>query len=174
LSEEVQAKDEFSAFQNNEIGKRRFMEFLNNKNIPHILTNPKANDVDIYNDLEKIMKDWHAGNFQRNESKYYKPKSFDNLKAQTKKYNGDELKFLAGESLRKINLKTDYLSVGEIQGSNSEDLITKGFIVLKKGTELYTREVNGVKQTYIAECFNKLYTGQPLCSPCPEGVTCKK
>lgn len=174
FSEEVQAKDQFSAFKNNETGKRKFIEFLNNKNIPHILTNPKANNVDVYNNLDTIMKDWHAGEFSKNENKYYKPKTFSNFETMKKKYIGDEQKFLDGEGLRKFNLKADYLSVGEIQGANSEDLMTKGFVVLKKGTELYTREVNGIKQTYIAECFNKLYAGEPLCPPCSEEVICKK
>ncbi len=173
LSEEVQAKDEVQAFANNQISKRKFQEFLNNKNIPHILKNPKADDLSVYNDLEKIVKDWHAGEFQKNEAKYYKPKSFDNINSIIKKYKGDEVKFLEVEGLRKFNLKADYLSVGEIQGANGEDFMTKGFVVLKKGTELYTRDVNGVKQTYIAECFNRLYVGEPLCPPCPEGM-CKK
>lgn len=173
LSEEVHAKDEVQAFANNQISKRKFQEFLNNRNIPHILKNPKADDVSVYNDLEKIVKDWHAGEFQKKEAKYYKPKSFDNMNNIIKKYKGDEVKFLEAEGLRKFNLKADYLSVGEIQGANGEDFMTKGFIVLKKGTELYTREVNGVKQTYIAECFNRLYVGEPLCPPCPEGM-CKK
>ncbi len=174
IAEEAEAKDQYTAFKNNEIGRRKFIDFLNNKNIPHVLNNPKANDIDIYNDLEKIMKDWHNGKFQENQAKYYKPKSFANLIAMKKKYEDDEQAFLNGEVLRKFNLKADYLSVGEIQGANSEEFTTKGFMVLKKGTELYTKEVNGVKKTYIAECFNQLYAGEPLCTPCPEGVICKK
>lgn len=173
LAEEVHAKDDVQAFANNQISKRKFVEFLNNKNIPHTLNNPKADGVSIYNDLEKIIKDWQAGEFQRNEAKYYKPKSVKNLNKLIEKYKGDEVKFLEEEGLRKFNLKADYLSVGEIQGANGEDFMTKGFVVLKKGTELYTRDINGVKQTYIAECFNRLYVGEPLCPPCPEGM-CKK
>ncbi len=163
------------------IGLRNLKSFLNDKSLEHVMRNPLgAENKDVYNNLEILNNDYVAGKFQADKSKYYKPKQFHNLaqRAGLEKEGGE---------FREIILKSDFIIVGEIQGSNIDmetgkptrhSFETKGFAVLEKGTKVLTRKNNGIIENYIADCFNRIYTSELLCPPPPceikPDAICKK
>lgn len=161
------------AIANNQIGVNKLKNWLNTHSEDrHEMFNSLGSaEHDVYNDLETLMDDYDNGKFTQNPSKYYKPKNPEKspnliLKRKLEK---------EGVVFRDFNLNADHMIVGEIQGANKDistgklnkqDLKTKGFAILEKGTKILIRNNNGITENYIEACFNRIYTSAILCPVC--------
>lgn len=134
--------------------------------IPPAMNNGLENGIDIYNSLIDLFRDYNAGEFIKNPQKYYKPRTPHNV-GLIENFEKD-----GNGKFQVINLKADYAVVAEIIGTNNfEDLSTKGYAVLKKGTEIMTRTYRDgsgreITENYIKFCFNAIYLHHVLCPPC--------
>ena len=136
----------------------------------YVLENPAANNIDIYNDCNKLIEDYNNGKFHKGPSKFYKPRSLHFMEIEKNRNGG----VYPPAGLELIKLEVDIVIIGEVEGSKTMpnrdgfNPLKKGFAVLEKGTEIIRKKNSeGKWENYIKECFNTIYAGHKLCKTPP-------
>jgi len=129
------------------------------------LNNPKADNIEVFNDANKIVEIYNQGGFHNGSAKFYKPHSTALRQAEMKRSGN----VWPPKDFEELEIKVDLLMIADVVGTvKDSDISDCGFAMLKKGTKIIRKKIensNGktIYENYISECFNKIHAGHKMC-----------